>query len=238
MTELASLTWTDAADFARRRAILAVPVGATEQHGPHLPMSTDTDIALALAERLAQHVSDVVVAPAVAFGSSGEHQGFPGTLSIGQQAVELLLVELVRSATVTFTQVVLVSAHGGNAPSVNQAVRRLRGEGRNVWAWAPHWDGDAHAGRTETSVMLALAPHRVRLHAAQPGNTSPLQELLPRLREAGLSAVTINGVLGDPAGATAQEGELLLHQAAADLTDQVRRHRGQTSHAGRGLSGR
>ena len=221
MTELASLTWTDAADLAGRGAVLVVPVGATEQHGPHLPMSTDTDIAVALAETLAREVADIVVAPAVAFGSSGEHQGFPGTLSIGQEAVELLLLELVRSATETFPRVLLVSAHGGNAQPVTRAVRRLRGEGRSVLAWAPRWDGDAHAGRTETSVMLALAPHRVRLDAAQAGNTSPVRDLLPRLREGGLAAVTANGVLGDPAGANAEEGDMLLRRAAAELAHLV-----------------
>ncbi|MER7986137.1 mycofactocin biosynthesis peptidyl-dipeptidase MftE [Streptomyces noursei] len=228
MTDLAALTWTDVADYARRGATLAVPVGSTEQHGPHLPMSTDTDIAVALAERLAGQVTDVVVAPAVAFGSSGEHQGFPGTLSIGQEAVELLLVELVRSATATFPRVLLVSAHGGNARPVTRAVQRLRAEGRHVLAWGPRWGGDAHAGRTETSVMLALAPHLVRLEAAQAGNTAPLRTLLPHLREAGLSAVTANGVLGDPGGANALEGRLLLQRAAAELADLVARNRRQT----------
>jgi creatinine amidohydrolase len=137
MAELASLTWTDVPERARRGTVLAVPVGATEQHGPHLPMSTDTDIAVALAQRLARRVADVVVAPAVAFGSSGEHQGFPGTLSIGQEALELLLVELVRSAALTFPHILLVSGHGGNAQPLIRAVRRLRWEGRCVLACHP-----------------------------------------------------------------------------------------------------
>ncbi|MGD1220705.1 mycofactocin biosynthesis peptidyl-dipeptidase MftE [Streptomyces krungchingensis] len=228
-TELASVTWIEAAGLARRRATLAVPVGSTEQHGPHLPMSTDTDIAVALAERLARQVRDVVVAPAVAFGSSGEHQGFPGTLSIGQEAVELLLVELVRSATLTFPRVILVSAHGGNAQPVTRAVGRLRAEGQDVLGWGPRWGGDAHAGRTETSVMLALAPHLVRLQAAEAGNTAAVESLLPRLREAGLAAVTANGVLGDPTGANAEEGRLLIQRAAADLADLVLGDRGRTA---------
>ncbi|MER6074010.1 mycofactocin biosynthesis peptidyl-dipeptidase MftE [Streptomyces sp. NPDC001817] len=231
MTTLASLTWTDVADLAGRGAVLAVPVGATEQHGPHLPMSTDTDIAVALTDRLATQVPDVVVAPAVAFGSSGEHQGFAGTLSVGQEAVELLLVELVRSATVTFPRVVLVSAHGGNAQPVTRAVRRLRTEGRHVLAWGPRWGGDAHAGRTETSVMLALTPHLVRMEAARAGNTAPVHTLLPRLRDAGLSAVTANGVLGDPGGANPDEGRLLIQRAVAELADLVTRHRRHTDAA-------
>ena len=97
---LAGATWPEAErDMAG--AVLAVPVGSTEQHGPHLPLSTDTDIAVALVERLAARRHDVVAAPAVAYGSSGEHAGFAGTLSIGREATELLLVELGRSASAT-----------------------------------------------------------------------------------------------------------------------------------------
>lgn len=214
MTRLAALTWPEVAD---RSPVLAVPVGATEQHGPHLPLSTDTDIAVALADGLAQRVPGVVAAPPVAYGSSGEHQGFAGTLSIGQEAVELLLVELVRSAGASFPRVVLVSAHGGNAEPLVRATRRLRQEGRDVLAWSPGWGGDAHAGRTETSVMLALAPDLVRLDRAEAGNTAPLERLLPELRRAGVRAVTPNGVLGDPRGASAEEGAALLGAAITHL---------------------
>jgi creatinine amidohydrolase len=224
MTELATLTWPQMAERSGDGGqVLAVPVGATEQHGPHLPLSTDTDIAVALAGRLTHEVPGVVVAPPLAFGSSGEHQGFPGTLSIGQHAVELLIVELVRSACLTFPQIVLVSAHGGNSQPLALAVRRLRYEGRDVRAWSPRWPWDAHAGRTETSLMLALAPHRVHLERAEPGNTTPIGELLPQLRQGGLRAATANGVLGDPTGANAEEGERLLRQAANELITYVRR---------------
>ena len=98
MTLLADLTWPEAARLAATGALLAVPVGSTEQHGPHLPLATDTDIAVALAVRLAARRPGVVVAPPVSYGSSGEHAGFAGTLSIGQAAVELMLTELGRSA--------------------------------------------------------------------------------------------------------------------------------------------
>jgi mycofactocin system creatininase family protein len=135
--ELAGLSWPEAGEHATTGALLAIPVGSTEQHGPHLPLSTDTDIAVALAARLAAVRPGVLVAPPVAYGSSGEHQDFPGTLSIGQEALELLLVELCRSATRTFDRVLLVSAHGGNAGPVHRAVRQLRAESRDVRAWAP-----------------------------------------------------------------------------------------------------
>ena len=80
---------------------------------------------------------------------------------------------------------------------------------------------DAHAGRTETSLMLALDPDAVRLERAEPGCTEPLHRLMPRLREEGLRPVSPNGVLGDPAGANAQEGCALLGTLVAELADAV-----------------
>jgi mycofactocin precursor peptide peptidase len=217
MTELAGLTWPEAEALAAAGAVLAVPVAATEQHGPHLPLSTDTDLATALCARLAAARHGVIAAPPVAYGASGEHQGFAGTLSIGQDALELLLVELCRSATETFARVLLVCAHGGNAGPLRRAGQRLRAESRDVLAWMPDWGGDAHAGRTETSLQLALAPGRVRLDRAEPGNTRPIAELMPALRASSVRAVSPNGVLGDPAGASAAEGAALLGRLLADL---------------------
>jgi mycofactocin system creatininase family protein len=213
---LADLTWTDVAGRAPT-ALLAVPLGATEQHGPHLPLATDADVATALADALAARRGDILVAPALAYGASGEHAGFPGTLSIGLAALELVIVELVRSAG-AFAGVVLVNGHGGNLASVAAATARLRAEGRAVLAWSPTVPGgDAHAGRTETSLLLAVRPEAVRPRAAEPGDLRPLAALLPSLRSEGVAAVSPNGVLGDPTGATGDEGRRLLDQLAADL---------------------
>ena len=217
MTGLATLTSPEAGELATAGALLAVPVGATEQHGPHLPLSTDTDLAVALCARLTAARPGVLAAPPLAYGASGEHQDFPGTLSIGAEATELLLIELCRSATRTFSRVLLVSTHGGNAGAVRRAERRLRAESRDILAWLPAWEGDAHAGRAETSLALALAPDRVRPGRAEAGNTRPLTELMPELRRSGVRAVSPNGVLGDPAGASAAEGEALLGRLVADL---------------------
>jgi creatinine amidohydrolase len=219
---LAAMTWTEVAGQASM-SVLAIPVGSTEQHGPHLPLSTDTDVAVALAGRLAAARPDVLVGPPIAYGSSGEHAGFPGTLSIGRAALELLLVELGRSAD-SFAGLVFVSAHGGNATALSAAVRLLRSEGRPVTAWAPTSvgpSGDAHAGRTETSVMLALAASSVRGDRAEAGNTRVLADLLPQLQARGVAAVSANGVLGDPTSATEEEGHELLDQWAWQLVNHV-----------------
>ena len=116
---LGSCNWPDLERAAPRR--LLIPLGATEQHGPHLPLATDTIIAIAVAEGAALARPEVAVAPALPYGASGEHADFPGTLSLGQSALEAALVELVRSAD-HFADVVLLSWHGGNAAGVGRAV--------------------------------------------------------------------------------------------------------------------
>lgn len=214
---LARLTWLEARDRAADGDLLVLPVGATEQHGPHLPLATDTEIALELARRLASRRSGVIVAPPVAYGSSGEHAAFTGTLSIGTDATELLLVELGRSAIGAFSRTLIISTHGGNSTAVRRAERRLRFEGRDVRAFFPRFEGDAHAGHVETSIMLAVDPSLVRLADAAPGERGPLNQILPRLARGGVHSVSPNGVLGDPTRATAQHGHALLERATGEI---------------------
>ena len=90
-----------------------------------------------------------------------------------------------------------------------------------MYAWLPRWHGDAHAGRTETSLQLTLAPQLVRMNRARKGNTTPIAELMPALRASAVRAVSPNGVLGDPAGASTEEGEAVLGSLLADLVAAV-----------------
>ena len=213
------------------RRLLVVPLGSLEQHGPHLPLDTDTRIAVAVASRACEGRAGVGLAPPVAIGASGEHADFPGTLSIGTAALTLLLVELGRHASLHWPAMLLVNGHGGNLAAISDAARQLGAEGRTCHVWhaglrsgatAGSRDAgiplDAHAGRMETSVMLALAPGDVRLAAAEPGETRPLAEIMPALSTRGVRAVSANGVLGDPTGACAEEGERLLALLVASLT--------------------
>jgi creatinine amidohydrolase len=208
------LTWTALADGPPRT--LLVPVGSVEQHGPHLPLTTDVRVAEEVAARMEHRDPALVLAPPVAYGAAGEHEGFPGTVSIGHEALRAVLVELGRSACRWAARLVFVNGHGGNVGTLVEAVRLLRYEGRDA-AWVPcvppGFPGVAHAGRTETSLMLALG---ARVGAErEPGATAPLRDLLPVMREQGVAGVSPNGVLGDPRGATAEEGEALL----AAMTD-------------------
>lgn len=221
MTRLADATWPD----VREHGTALVPVGSTEQHGPHLPLDTDTIIANAVCQRAAALLNDpqLLVTPELAFGASGEHQSFPGTVSIGTEALRLVIIELVRSLRTWTQRVVLVNGHGGNVTALNAAVGQLQAEGHDVM-WLPcATEGvDLHAGYTETSLLLHLCPERVRLERAAAGNTEPLEVLLPTLVERGVSAVSGNGVLGDPAGASPAEGARLFESIARTVADQVR----------------
>ena len=220
MTQLVEFTSVDLAAAGPRRLLL--PVGSLEQHGGHLPLDTDTRVAVAVADALAAGWDDLVVAPALAFGASGEHQGFAGTVSMGSEALRTVLVELARSLGPEFDGLVLLSWHGGNTDAIRGAESQLRDEGHQVLAITPTVPpGDAHAGRTETSIMLALDPAAVHLDQARRGNVQPLTELMPEMRRGGLRAVTDSGVLGDPAGASAEEGDRLLGQLIASARAQL-----------------
>ena len=219
--ELGRATWPQV-EATGGNAVLAVPLGSLEQHGPHLPLDTDTRIAVAVASGAASRVASLAVAPPVAYGASGEHAGFPGTLLVGHDVLAALLVELVRSARDSFAGVVLVSAHGGNETALSAVSARCAAEGDDVVVWrAASPGGDAHAGRTETSIMLAIDPAAVHPELAAPGCTEPIERLLPRLRAEGVRPVSSSGVLGDPTGASAEEGRELLDHLVTDLAAAV-----------------
>jgi mycofactocin precursor peptide peptidase len=212
---LAERTWVELS--TGDPPLLCMPIGSCEQHGPHLPLGTDTIIAEELAGSLADCRPGIVVGPTLGVTASGEHAGFPGTLSIGTDAMAQVVVELVRSADWA-GGVVLVNGHGGNRDSVERAVATLTSEGRDVLAWWPDVpQGDAHAGRTETSLVLAIGSRLVRKDLAAAGAMEPLAEIAARLRAEGVRAVSPNGVLGDPTAATDGEG----HELLGALMDQL-----------------
>lgn len=182
-----------------------------------MPLDTDTRIAAAAARSIAERLADAdrgtgwMVAPPIGYGSSGEHESFPGTVSIGTAALRLLLVEFGRSAASWASRLVFVNGHGGNVEAMAAATALLRYEGRDVaWCSCGVQNADAHAGHTETSVLLHISPEVVRLDEVVPGNRAPLAELLPAMRSGGVAAVSELGVLGDPTTATSADGECLF----------------------------
>jgi creatinine amidohydrolase len=220
MTSLADLTWPE----VDGRPLVLVPVGSIEQHGPHLPLDTDTTIAVAVAEAIAGELDgDVLVAPPLSYGSSGEHQSFAGTSSIGTDALQAVVIELVRSMNTWAGRIVLVNAHGGNVAALSKSVLQMIAE-QHTTGWVPcaTESVDLHAGITETSLMLHLRPESVRLDRAEPGETRPLAEIMPLLMAGGIGAVSPNGVLGDPSGASPETGARVLGDMTADAVHRIR----------------
>ncbi len=232
---LGDATWRDVADASRpertvdgvKSPIVLIPVGSTEQHGPHLPLATDTLIAEELAGRAIHHTDGLMVGPTISVSASGEHAAFAGTLSIGLEVMTMVVVELVRSADWA-AGVVFVNGHGGNHRAVTDAVATLTKEGRHALAWWPKWpqrnDGgpnDLHAGRIETSLMLAIDPGLVRFELAEAGPDTTIDQL----RSLGVRAISPSGVLGDPNGASGGEGDRFISTFVDDLVHEIEKWR-------------
>lgn len=214
---LADSVWPE----IEQHELVLVPVGSTEQHGPHLPFDTDTTIATAVAMEAAlrlRSTTGVRLAPALSVGSSGEHQSFPGTVSIGTEALHVVLVEMVRSLRTWSGPVLFVNAHGGNMQALRSAITQMQHEGHPVdWVTCATENVDLHAGRTETSLMLHLRPDSVRLDRAEPGDMRTLRKILPAMIAGGVGAVSANGVLGDPRDASSSEGAAHLTSMVEDV---------------------
>src|ERR1035437_7835518 len=123
VAELAGMRWPEVENGPR--LLLVVPAGSLEQHGPHLPLDTDTRIAVAVGRRSCAGLPGVPLPPAFAMGASGEHAAFPGTLSIGEQALTACLIELGRHASLHWPAMLLVNGHGGNVPAGQAAASQI-----------------------------------------------------------------------------------------------------------------
>lgn len=236
---LADMTWPEVAEaVAAGKTTVILPLGATEQHGTHLPLGTDTFRAAALAERVAARLPDALIAPALPIGCSDEHSGFSGLLSLDTDTLVSIIVDCARRMVAWgVRRLVLLSAHGGNDAALTCAVARLRHDLPDLRVWLPDdllVVGDAtleiarqdgitlemiglHAGEGETSEMLCVRPDLVRRERGVTGYTGNMEAIIPRLREVGLQPVTPNGILGDPTGADAERGARYLEARAAAI---------------------
>ena len=202
--------------------VLVLPLGSFEQHGPHLPLDTDTiiiDSVVAQALR-DSHITagSFMVAPTVAISASDEHAGFPGTLSTGSAALADSVVAICRSAS--WAQgICIVNGHGGNTDALARIGSALTYEKirHSVWSLPSYEGADMHAGHTETSVMLHIEPAKVQIDGIEPGTIGDASSLVAQMRTSGIVGVSNNGVLGDPTTATSEHGVAVMKLYSSSL---------------------
>jgi creatinine amidohydrolase len=234
------LSWPDVgAHFqSRPHDVGLLPVGATEQHGPHLPCGTDTILAVAICEAVSARTGSLVL-PALPVGCSyGHGRELPGTVSLSPESLASLVRQTIEWASLSgLRRIIVVNAHFGNHAALMVASDHLRLERPDLRvAVAGWWSADAevametaadgddiHANRTETSLMLAVAPHLVHLdRLAASDDPDRTDGLVFRYTAPSLST---NGVTGRPSEASTELGLHLLDRTATALASMVERGR-------------
>ena len=227
---LADVAWTDVGDADADLALL--PVGSTEQHGPHAPLGTDTLDAEAVADATAERYDDpVAVAPAIPVGIAEEHRRFAGTLWTSEDTFRSYVRDVVGSlAAHGWDRVAVVNGHGGNIAALREVTARIV---RHDDAYAvpftwfdevgEHSSEMGHAGPLETSLLRHANPetvHEDRLEAAAAEGSDRWGDWQGRVNLAVDShEFTDNGVVGDPTESSAELGAELLDRSAAALCD-------------------
>ncbi|TPW29101.1 creatininase family protein [Martelella alba] len=235
------LRTTDFSQIDREKSIALLPVGATEQHGPHLPLNTDSLLAEAMALGAAAKAAqaDVYVLPTITYAKSDEHLSFPGTLTLDAATLEATITQIGRSvARSGFSKLVFLNAHGGNVPVLQIVARRLRNE-EKLFCVTAGWMGmgfpeglvsaeerasGIHGGFVETAAMLHFRPDLVDMDQARnfrpaSADVAARNDVLRLVGPVGAGWIaedlTPDGVAGNAAAATAEAGQALADHATA-----------------------
>lgn len=241
---LKDLTWPKVKALDFERLVVVFPTGSFEQHGPHLPFTTDTDIVSAVAAGVERgHADRVLLTPTLWPGLSTHHMHFPGTLDVPQMAYIELVVELGKSiANMGAKRVFILNGHGGNDTPLRAALRELKTAVPEIrFVFASYWTlaantlravreselgGMGHACEMETSIMLHLCPERVHLErAVRDGPThsdefrkADMQYARPVFFVNEFHEVTQSGVMGHPDLASAEKGKRFLDGIVAEVS--------------------
>jgi creatinine amidohydrolase len=241
---LENLTWPEVKTLKWNRTIVLFPFGSFEQHGPHLPLTTDTDIVTAVARAIEKKRADKILClPTLWPGHSTHHLFFPGTLSVSQFPYIQMVIELCRSVVKMGGQkIFLLNGHGGNDVPLRAALRELKTEfPKTQFVFASYWSlaaesireiresklgGLGHACEMETSIMLHLHPERVKKQLGKrdgPKHTDPyrkadMQYGRPVYFVNEFDEVTKTGTIGHPDLASAEKGKRFLNGIVQDVT--------------------
>ncbi|MBV9022966.1 MAG: creatininase family protein [Streptomycetaceae bacterium] len=227
------LTTATTTDEAERGATVAVlPVGSFEQHGPHLPLTTDTLVASGIAQALAEQYQ-LLLLPPVTITCSHEHAGWAGTVSISSRTLTAVINDIAASLKRSgIEHLVVVNGHGGNYVLANivqeanvERPRMALYPGREDWTRARQAAGlsntahdDMHAGEIETSLLLHLCPDQVRDGYQSADHVSDRPHLLIH----GVRPYTPTGVIGRPSAATAQKGQAVVASLTTSFANTLR----------------
>jgi len=242
-------TTEDFAALDPTETVVLLPIAATEQHGPHLPVSVDHDICEALVERLVTRLPisvPLLVMPTLPIGLSIEHSDFPGTLSFSAETMISVLMELAGGVTAAgFNKLAILNSHGGNPAVLDIVAHKLRRKhdmlvfplnGYRYWQVESHFGvheaaHGIHGGAAETSIMQAIRPQVVRNDKIEAfaSSSETMASTYAHLRPFGRSVrfgwqtqdLNPTGALGDATKANAEVGSRLLDEAAEVLVQIV-----------------
>lgn len=217
----------------RSASAVLLPVGSVEQHGPHLPLTTDTVVAATVAAELAA-AHPVRRLPPLAFSCSHEHAAWPGTVSISATTLVAVVTDVAAALhRAGATELVLVNGHGGNYVLGNVVQEASLGPLRlSLFPGELDWDAaraaaglattgwsDMHAGELETSILLHAHPHLVGPHGPADDRVADDRR---HLLSHGMAAYTDSGVIGRPSLASAGKGRAVLASLVASFADHLR----------------
>ncbi|NJO80495.1 MAG: creatininase family protein [Cyanobacteria bacterium RM1_2_2] len=242
------LTWTDIHQMPEREHVVILqPVGAIEQHGPHLPLIVDAAISVAvLGKALEQLEADIpaYVLPPLYYGKSNEHWHFPGTITLSAQTLMTTLMEVGQSIyRAGFRKFALVNGHGGQPQIMEMVARDLHQQHEDfqvfpLFVWRvpnaatelltpEELELGIHAGDAETSLLLSILPDQVRMEAAVKEYPQDLPDSMLSMEGQLPFAWTMldlsrSGVLGDPTVATQAKGDQILASLAQSWAQVIR----------------
>jgi len=240
--DLGHLTWPEAEERLGAVDVAILPVGAIEQHGPHLPLDTDAYDAEYLARQVAAACTEPkpVVLPLIPYGVSYHHEDFAGTISVSPNTLSAMVHEVGMSAVRNgINKLVIVNGHGGNGPALNFAAQLINRDARiftcvdsgetsdaDIYAIA-ETPNDVHAGEIETSTTLALRPELVQMDQAEALVPKFSSHYLDFTSKRGVTwhartmRISPSGVMGDPTKATAEKGERMWAVMIRNLVELV-----------------
>lgn len=239
------MNWVDIKEAIEKGfTTIITGIGSNEQHGPHLPTCTDALIGDVISNMIAKRLGKTLQAPTINVGCSDHHIPFPGTISLRKSTLEAIIHDYVTSlAKHGFTRIIFFPSHGGNFGSLQKVTSELQKELSDIEIISmtdligfidvlnsisfdygvTSEEAGAHAGETETSIMMALKGNLVREERFQPGYTGPMgPEETQMLFDKGMPALSEIGILGDPRKASTEKGKVYLEKIVDYLVEKIR----------------